>query len=74
VIGGPQTFALFLDSFDIFHLTRVPGVYLPGGRPVFPDVPARSPEDILASHGMVADAPRMLDAMKGLAVVSWRRG
>ena len=73
VIGGPDAFALFLDSFDVFYLTQVPGVYLPGGRPVFPDVPVRSPEDILTSHGMTADPPQILDAAKGLAVVSWRR-
>lgn len=73
VIGGPDTFALFLDTFDVFYLTRAPAVYLPGGRPVFPEVPARSPEDVLSSHGMIADAPTMLDAAKGLAVVGWRR-
>jgi hypothetical protein len=73
VIGGPHVFALFLDRYDVFHLSRAPNVRLPGGRPVFPDVPARSPEDILSAHGLVADPARMLDAEKGLALVSWRR-
>ena len=53
VIGGPDVFALFLDRYDAFHLSRAPGVRLPGGRPVFPDVPARTPEDILTEHGMI---------------------
>ena len=48
VIGGADVFALFLDRYDVFYLTRAPGVWLPGGRPVFPDVPARAPEDVLA--------------------------
>src|SRR4051794_27378617 len=39
VIGGTEVFDLFLGRFDIFHLTRAPNVRLPGGRPVFSDVP-----------------------------------
>ena len=39
VVGGPDVFALFLDRYDVFHLSRAPGVRLPGGRPVFPEVP-----------------------------------
>jgi hypothetical protein len=74
VIGGPDVFALFLDRYDFFHLSRAPNVWLPGGCPVFPDVPARTPEDILAAHGLTPDPPIMLDAGKGLALVSWRRG
>jgi dihydrofolate reductase len=73
VIGGPDVFGLFLDRYDIFHLTRVPNVRLPGGRPVFPGVPARTPEDVLASHGLVPDAQQILDPAQGLTMVSWRR-
>jgi len=73
VIGGTDVFALFLDKFDAFHLTRAPNVQLPGGRPVFPDVPRRSPEDILAEHGLRPYTPRMLDAARNLVVVEWRR-
>ena len=47
----PDVFALFLDRYDTFYLTRTPDVRLPGGVPVFPDVPARSPEDIAAKRG-----------------------
>jgi len=74
VIGGPEAFALFLGRYDVFHLTRAPGVRLPGGRPVFPEVPVRTPEDVLASHGMVPDEPVALDAEKGVVLVSWRPG
>lgn len=73
VIGGTGVFALFLDLYDAFHLTRAPGVKLPGGRPVFPGVPAQTPEAILAAHGLTPGPQQMLDAEKGLAVVSWRR-
>jgi dihydrofolate reductase len=73
VIGGPEVFALFLDRYDVFHLSRVPGVRLPGGRPVFPGVPARTPEEVLSAHGLVADPPEVLDPLKGLTLGSWRR-
>ena len=73
VIGGTDVFGLFLPDYDVFHLTRAPGVQLPGGRPVFPQVPQQSPEQVLASHGLASGAPQVLDAGSGLAVTSWRR-
>ncbi|HXQ11581.1 MAG TPA: hypothetical protein VN805_11365 [Caulobacteraceae bacterium] len=73
VIGGTRVFALFLDLYDVFFLTRAPGVRLPGGRPVFPDVPARSPEAVLARHGLVRGRTRELDHGKRLVLESWRR-
>ncbi|HET7880468.1 MAG TPA: hypothetical protein VFL55_06245 [Acetobacteraceae bacterium] len=73
VIGGAEAFALFLSRMDVFHLTRAPDVRLPGGRPVFPDVPARAPEDVLAAHGMIADPPVVLDAAARLTLVTWQR-
>lgn len=74
IIGGPDVFGLFLDRYDAFHLSRAPHVTIPGGRPVFPGVPARTPEDIMASHGLVPDPPIALDPVKGLMLVTWRRG
>jgi dihydrofolate reductase len=74
VIGGTDVFGLFLPDYDVFHLTRAPNVALPGGRPVFPQVPRLTPEQVLAEHGLAADAPQVLDAASGLRVVSWRRG
>jgi hypothetical protein len=73
IIGGTDVFGMFLPRYDIFHLTRAPRVRLPGGRPVFPQVPARAPEEVLASHGLRPDPPRVLDAGNDLRVTSWRR-
>lgn len=74
VIGGTEVFDLFLDLFDVFHLTRVPGVLLPAGRPVFSAVPSRRPEAVLAEHGMQPGPLRTLDAAHRLTLVSWTRG
>ena len=73
VIGGTDVFGMFLDRYDFFYLTRAPGVRLPGGRPVFPGVPERAPEDVLASHGLEAGPPQPLDRKNGVAVVKWHR-
>lgn len=73
VIGGTRVFGLFLDRYDVFYLSRAPGVSLPGGRPVFPEVPARTPEEVLARHGLDRGQRQVLDAEKALAVVGWRR-
>lgn len=73
VVGATGVFGLFLDRYDEFHLTRVPGVRLPGGRPVFPGVPDQTPEQIMTAHGLAPDKPQMLDAAHGVAVTVWRR-
>jgi len=73
VIGGTDVFGMFLDRYDFFHLSRAPGVQLPGGRPVFPGAPMRTPEQVLASHGLDPGERRLLDRAKGLAVVRWQR-
>ena len=73
VIGGPEVFAFFLGRYDVFHLSRAPNVRLPGGRPVFPEVPVQTPEQILAAHGLIPDPPVALDPARGLMRVSWRR-
>ena len=73
VVGGTDVFGLFLDGYDEFHLSRAPGVRLPGGRAVFPGVPRQTPEQILQRHGLVASAPQTLDAAKGVTVTVWRR-
>jgi hypothetical protein len=74
VIGGTDVFDLFLDRYDVFHLSRVPGVRLPGGRPVFSSVPSRTPEQELAAHGLAPGPQQVLDAAQALTLVSWRRG
>ena len=73
IIGATDLFGLFLDRYDAFYLTRGPQVRLPGGRPVFPGVPARTPEEVMASHGMRCAEGQMLDAASDLAVADWRR-
>ena len=78
VIGGPQVNQLFLDGgagkFDAFHLSRVADVQLPGGVPVFPGIgPGRTPEDLLAVHGLKPGPVRVLDAAAGATLVTWRR-
>ena len=73
IIGDTDVFGMFLDRYDFFHLSRAPGVRLPGGRPVFPGVPQRTPEEVLASHGLAPGRRQVLDSAKGLVVVSWQR-
>jgi dihydrofolate reductase len=73
VIGGTEVFGMFLPRYDVFHLTRTAHVRLPGGRPVFPGVPARTPEEILREHGLVAEPIQVLDAAQGLTLTSWVR-
>jgi dihydrofolate reductase len=74
VIGGTEVFGLFLErGYDAFHLSRAAHARLPGGRPVFPGVPARTPEQLLAEHGLTPDPLRILDRESGLVLVTWRR-
>jgi dihydrofolate reductase len=74
VIGGPEVYRLFLDRYDAFHLTRAANVRLPGGRPVFPEIgPGRTPEDILAGHGLTPGDTRVLDPARGVTLVTWQR-
>jgi hypothetical protein len=73
IIGGPEVFGMFLGHYDVFYLSRAPNVKLPGGRPVFPAVPARTPEEVLTSHGLSPGERQVLDADKSVAVVSWQR-
>jgi hypothetical protein len=60
-------------GYDAFHLSRAAHVSLPDGRPVFPDVPSRTPEEILASHGLRPDPLQVLDQSAGATLVTWRR-
>jgi hypothetical protein len=73
VIGGPVVFDMFMDRYDVFWLSVAPRVTLPGGEPCFPGVPARSPQGVLAAHGLQAGEPQMLDAAEDVSVTPWRR-
>jgi hypothetical protein len=74
VIGGTEPFGMFLErGYDVFHLSRVSGAELPGGRPVFPAIPPRTPEQLLARHGLKPGVTRVLDASAGLTLTPWQR-
>jgi hypothetical protein len=73
VIGATGVFGLFLGRYDAFYLTRGPRIRLPGGRPVFPGVPAQTPEAVLAAHGFEEAERQVLDGAANLAVAGWRR-
>jgi hypothetical protein len=67
-------FGLFLKiGFDIFRLSRAGKLLLPGGRPVFAEVPAKTPEQALKEHGLEAGPLHVFDAAADLTLVSWRR-
>jgi len=74
VIGGTEVFGMFLGRYDFFHLSRAPNVRLPGGRPVFPDVPTRTPEEVLEMNGLDRGQRQVLDPAAGLVMVTWQRG
>ncbi len=73
IIGGPYVFGMFMDRYDTFWLSQAPRVRLPNGEPCFPGVPARSPQQILAAHGLTAGEPLMLDPADDVSVTPWRR-
>jgi dihydrofolate reductase len=75
VVGGPDVYELFLGiGYDAFHLSRVAGMRVPSGRPVFPEIgPQRTPEDVLRSHGLRPGPPQILDAAKKATLVTWTR-
>jgi len=74
IIGGPQVFGMFLDRYDTFWLSQASKVRLPDGEACFPGAPARSPQDILAAHGLKAGEARLLDPANAVSVTPWRRG
>ena len=73
VIGGTRVFELFLDRYDVFYLSRVTGVRLPGGRPIFPGVPSLTPEAVLAAHGLDRPEPELVAPANGLTITAWQR-
>ena len=73
IIGGPDVFAMFLDRYDTFWLSLAPRVRLPDGEPCFPGVPAQSPQQILAAHGLRPGDAQILDSDDDVSVTPWRR-
>ena len=72
IIGGPIVFGMFMDRFDTFWLSEAPDVIVPNGQGCFPNVPAQSPQDVLASHGLKSAETRVLDAAHQVTVTAWR--
>ncbi len=73
VIGGPQVFALFFGRYDTFWLSSAARVRLPDGQGVFPGIPPRTPQQILADSGLDAGPPQMLDEAHDVIVTPWRK-
>jgi dihydrofolate reductase len=73
IIGGPSVFAMFMDRYDTFWLSQAPRLRLPDGDPCLPGVPAQSPQQILAAHGLKAGEARILDSADDVGVTPWRR-
>ena len=73
IIGGPAVFDLFMDRYDTFWLSQALKVRLPGGEPCFGGVPKRSPQEVLAAHGLRAESPQILDSANDVTVTAWRR-
>lgn len=73
IIGGPGVFGMFMDRYDIFWLSQAPRVRIPDGEGCFPGVPAQSPQQILAAHGLKAGNARILDAANDVSVTPWQR-
>jgi len=66
IIGGPGVFGMFMDRYDTFWLSQAARVRLPS--PCFPGVPALSPQDILAAHGLGAGDAQILDGADAVSV------
>jgi len=73
ILGGTDVFGRFLDRYTVFFLSRIAGVRLPGGRPVFPQVPAETPEAVLAAHGLRDKGNELTDPAARLIISCWER-
>ncbi|HEY8948698.1 MAG TPA: hypothetical protein VIM56_07420 [Rhizomicrobium sp.] len=73
ILGGTDVFGRFLDRYALFFLSRIAGVRLPGGRPVFPHVPAETPEAVLAAHGLHDKGSVLNDPAARLIISRWER-
>jgi len=75
VVGGTETFGLFLTiGYDAFYLTRT-DASIPKGRPVFPGVGTTTTADeVMKKAGLVLKGTRMLDASVNCRVEEWVKG
>jgi hypothetical protein len=73
IIGGPPVFDMFMARYDTFWLSQAPHVRLPGGEGCFSGVPAHTPQEILAAHGLKPGEAKILEASQDVSVTPWRR-
>ena len=73
IIGGPDVFGMFMDRYDTFWLSQAHGLKIPNGQGGFPGVPEKTPQDVLAAHGLTASDVRKLDPARNVDVTAWRR-
>jgi dihydrofolate reductase len=73
IIGGPAVFDLFMDRYDTFFLSQAARVRIGDGEGCFGGVPERTPQQILAAHGLKAGEPEMLDPAEEVSLTPWRR-
>jgi dihydrofolate reductase len=73
ILGGTQIYDLFLRRYDVFHLSRLVGLRLQAGHPVFSQVPKLKPEAVLASSGLIPGPQRLLDGARGVTMTSWQK-
>ncbi len=73
VPGGRRVFDLFLEvGYDAFDLARAGDVFLPDGVPLFSAIADGETADaVLASRGLVADPPVVLDPR--VSLTRWRK-
>lgn len=71
ILGGTEVYGLFLDRYDAFHLSRVAGLRLLHGRPVFPQVPEMTPEHILQTSGLSQASQIVLDSSRIATLSNW---
>lgn len=74
IVGGQSAFDYFLQlphRYTKFHLSRVHGVTIPGGRGVFSAIHRErvSAKTVLADNGFAPQPARVLD--QGVEVVTW---
>lgn len=73
ILGGTELYGAFLPLYDVFNLSHIAGLEIPRGRPVFPQIPGKTPQDILTMNGLVAGDRNVIDAARGVTMTIWRR-
>jgi hypothetical protein len=78
IVGGQRVFDMFLDAgggYDQFDLARAERVKIPGGLAIFEESQrGRTPEAVLAKHGLAAGPKEVLDAENQVTLTVWRKG